>query len=348
MRQECNQHSLSRGTEILRLSIPLSLLRSSAPLRQILFAVTLPLTLLSCHAPTNMELSGQTMGTTWHATFAPQKIASEKTLQHLIQSRLDELDALLSNWRSDSVISRFNDSSSTDWQSVPEEVAEVVTFAQELSRETNGAFDVTLAPLIDLWGFGAHGRIKAPPGSQAIAEAQSRCGWQKLEVRLAPPALRKTEATLQINVSALVEGYASDDLVRRLRARGLKNFLLDIGGELYASGTRADGSPWQVGIQQPAAENGKVVTTLPLQNLALATSGTYRQYFESSGRPYAHVLDGRTGSPVAHDLISVSVTHKSCFNADGWATALLTLNPVEGRALADRRGVTAFFLQKTP
>lgn len=334
--------------EALRLSSPLPLPCSFAPLRQIALLVATSLTLLSCHTPSNMELSGPTMGTTWHATFAPQNIADEKTLQHLIQSRLDELETIFSNWRSDSVISRFNASPSTDWQSVPGEVAEVVTFAQELSRETHGAFDVTLSPLIDLWGFGAKGRITTPPGEQAIADAKSRCGWQKLEVRLDPPALRKTEASLQLNVSALVEGYASDDLVRRLRAKGMKNFLLDIGGELYASGTKADGSPWQVGIQQPKAEKDRIVTAMPLQNQALATSGTYRQYFESAGKHYAHVLDGRTGSPVAHDLISVSVTYKSCFNADGWATALLTMNPEEGRALADRHHLTAFFLQKTP
>lgn len=333
MRQECNK------TEALCFF---------APLRQILFAVAISLTLLGCHKTSPLELEGKTMGTTWRATFAPQNVAEAEVLKSLIQSRLDELDAMLSNWRNDSTISRFNESSRTDWQSVPKEVAEVVTFAQELSRETNGAFDVTLSPLIDLWGFGAHGRIKTPPDEQAITEAQLRCGWQKLEVRLDPPSLRKSEASLQLNVSALVEGYASDDLVRRLRARGLENFLLDIGGELYASGTRANGSPWQVGIQQPDAEKDRIVTAMPLQNQALATSGTYRQYFENSGIRYAHVLDGRTGSPVAHDLVSVSVTNKSCFNADGWATALLTLDPEEGRALADRHHLTAFFLRKTP
>lgn len=333
MQQECNRTAA---------------LCSFAPLRQITLLVALPLTLLCCHAPSNMELEGPTMGTTWHATFTPQNIADEKTLQHLIQSRLDELETLFTNWRNDSVISRFNTSPNTDWQSVPIELAEVVTFAQELSRETQGSFDVTSSPLIDLWGFGANGRITTPPDEQAIAEAKSRCGWQKLEVRLNPPALRKTEATLQLNVSALVEGYASDDLVRRLRAKGIENFLLDIGGELYASGTKTDGSPWQVGIQQPEAEKDRIVTSIPLHNQALATSGTYRQYFESNGKHYAHVLDGRTGNPVAHDLISVSVTNKSCFNADGWATALLTLNPEESRALADRHHLTAFFLQKTP
>ncbi|MEY4485114.1 MAG: hypothetical protein RL693_2566 [Verrucomicrobiota bacterium] len=337
---------MGKKTEALRLSIPLSLLCSFASLRQIALGIAFPLILLSCHAPSNMELQGPTMGTTWHATFAPQNVADEKALQHLIQSRLNELEALFSNWRSDSTISRFNDSPSTDWQSVPREVAEVVTFAQELSRETHGAFDVTISPLIDLWGFGAKGRIKTPPGDQAIAETKSRCGWQKLEVRLDPPGLRKTEATLQINVSALVEGYASDDLVRRLRAKGIDNFLLDIGGELYACGTKADGSPWQVGIQQPDAEKDRIVTAMPLQNQALATSGTYRQYFESNGKHYAHVLDGRKGYPVAHDLVSVSATADSCFKADGWATALLTLTPEEGKALATRRAVTAFFLTK--
>lgn len=324
------------------------LLRSFVPLRQIVLIVALPLTLISCHKSSSLELGGKTMGTTWHGTFATQKVADEQALQHLIQSRLDQLEVMFSNWRSDSIISRFNDTSSTNWQSVPREVAEVVTFAQELSRETHGAFDVTISPLIDLWGFGAHGRIKTPPSEQAIADARAHCGWQKLEVRLEPPALRKTEASLQLNVSALVEGYACDDLVRRLRVQGIENFLLDIGGELYASGTKADGSKWQVGIQQPDAVRDMVATTMPLQNQALATSGTYRQFFESDKKKYAHVLDGRTGRPVPHDCVSVSVTADSCFFADGWATALLSMNPEESRALADKHGIASFFLKPMP
>lgn len=339
---------MTRKMEDLHHSISRSLLRAFAPLRQITWSVACSLTVICCHPTSSIEVSGPTMGTTWHATFAAQNIADEKALRELIQSRLDELEAMFSNWRSDSVVSRFNASPSTDWQSVPKELAEVVTFAQELSRETNGAFDVTLSPLIDLWGFGAHGRIKTPPSDQAIAETQSLCGWQKLEARSDPPALRKTEATLQLNVSALVEGYASDDLVHKLRSKGIKNFLLDIGGELYASGNKADGSPWQVGIQQPEAEKGNIVTTLPLQNQALATSGTYRQYFESAGKHYAHVLDGRTGRPVTYDCASVSVTADSCFKADAWATALLILGSTEGRRLAESLKINAVFLNPRP
>ncbi len=330
--------------ETLRLSISLSRLRSFAPLRQILFVVVIPLILLSCHRASSIEVSGQTMGTTWHATFADRNATDGKTLQPLIQSRLDELETLFSNWRSNSVISRFNASSSTGWQSVPQEVAEVVAFAQELSQKTDGAFDVTLSPLIDLWGFGPQTRITTPPIEQAVAETRSRCGWQKLEVRVDPPALRKTEATLQLNVSALVEGYAADDLVRRLRAVGIENFLLDIGGELYASGTKADGSPWQVGIQQPGFDKNRIITSLPLRNQALATSGTYRQFFESEGARYPHVLDGRTGKPISHGCDSVSVIADSCFLADGWATALLTLGSAEGRKLAEQAHLNAIFL----
>lgn len=283
------------------------------------------------------------MGTTWHATLASSgSIANDAAT--LIQTRLDELEALFSNWLPDSAVSRFNTSSTTDWQPVPRELAEVMAFAQELSRETKGAFDVTVSPLIDLWGFGAKGLIHTPPTDAAIAAAKARCGWQKLEVKTEPPMLRKSLPELQINVSALVEGYAVDDLVKRLRARGIHDFLLDVGGELFASGVKADGSDWQVGVQQPQSAKGEVVGTMPLFDKALATSGTYRQFFEHDGRRYSHVLDARTGWPLEHTTVSVSVIADSCLAADGWATALLVLGPGAGGQAAGRRGLSAMFL----
>lgn len=307
------------------------------------------LALIACRdrSPQVLRAEGRTMGTTWNIqlVLTESRSANSKPTD-FIQNRLNELESIFTNWKPNSPVSRFNQSTSTDWQPVPRELAEVVTQAQKLSQQTGGAFDVTLGPLIDLWGFGAKGRRETPPDEVAIIKAQSQCGWQRLEVKLDPPQLRKTDPEIQINVSALVEGYAADTIVRQLEAAGHRNFLLDVGGELVARGNKADGTTWQVGIQQPEAVKGETVLRMPLVNQALSTSGTYRQYFEAGGHRYAHVLDGRTGHPINHRAVSVSVVADSCFQADSWSTALLALGPLEGTPLAQRVGVHAIYLEE--
>lgn len=299
------------------------------------------------HAPRVIHKQGVTMGTTWSLQLVPPPGSPPRAPSlDFLQSRLDQLENLFSNWKPNSPVTRFNQSTSTGWQPVPKELAEVAIQAREISRLTGGAFDVTLAPLIELWGFGTKGRRTTPPDEAAIVNTQSHCGWQRLEARLDPPQLRKTHPDLQINVSALVEGYAADDLVRQLEAAGFRNFLLEIGGEMVARGNKADGTPWQVGIQQPGAAKGESVIRMPLVNQALSTSGTYRQFYDSGGRRYAHILDGRTGHPVTHTATSVSVVAENCFQADAWSTALLVLGAKEGQSLANQLGLDAFFLEE--
>jgi thiamine biosynthesis lipoprotein len=323
-----------------------SKLQQSSLLRTILAAVV---TLLAgCKAEREATVRGNTMGTTWHLTYVKPANPPPTAPSELVQSRLDEMESIFSDWRPETVVSKFNASRSTDWQAVPKELADAVFFAQQLSRETQGAYDVTAAPIIDLWGFGARGRVGAPPSDAAIAEVKALYGWQKLEVRQDPPMLRKLHADLRINVSAMVEGYAVDDIVQRLRTQGISNFLLDVGGEIYASGVKADGSAWQVGVQRPDADQSAVVGSMPLRNKALATSGTYNQFFEYEGKRYAHLLDARTGRPVEHSAVSVSVTTDTCFAADGWASALLIVGPDEGGRLAGKHGISAMILTETP
>ena len=292
-----------------------------------------------------IECSGQAMGTTWRATILPQtSSAQDANVSKLITNRLEELEAIFTNWRKESPVSRFNDSRSTEWQNVPRELAEVVQFAREISAQTQGSFDITLGPLIDLWGFGAKGRLHQVPAPETFEAARKRCGWEKVEVKMEPPMLRKTQPDVEINVSALVEGYAADDVSKRLKELGYKNFLLDIGGELLGQGQKRDGSAWKAGIQQPDEDKGVITAAIELKNEALATSGTYRQFFEVEGKSYSHVLDGRTGRPVEKRLVSVSVKSPSCFFADAWATALLSLGPDEGKALAEKLGIPVFFI----
>ena len=315
-------------------------------LRRFLIACLAPTLICGCHQQTEaLHIGGKAFGTTWDATVVAFHSAAEETqLKTLIQSRLDEFDHIFSNWRPDSDVSRFNASPSTDWQRVPSELAEVVQFAIELSRKTNGAYDVTCSPLIDLWGFGPKGRVKQPPTDDAIAATLKRCGWQKLDVQTQPPMLRKRQADLEINVSSLVEGYAADEIAKRLIGSGHSSFLLNTG-EMIARGVTPEGTPWNVGIQRPFAAQGEFGTSIALRDQALATSGTYRQFFENGGKRYPHTLDARTGRPVTHDLPSVSVIDESCFKADGWATALLILGPIQGREVAKKNNLSALFIE---
>lgn len=228
---------------------------------------------------------------------------------------------------------------------MPVEVIELVRLAEKIAQDTDGALDITLAPLIDLWGFGAVNRRAAPPTDEAITKAREACGWSQLDVRNEPPALRKKYPRTQINLSSVAEGWALEQLARWLEASGEHDFLLELGGEVLARGHSADGKPWLVGVQAPDAAVGHSMQALRLDNASLATSGTYRQHYEHEGKSYAHVLDPSTGRPVAHALRSVSVQHASAAMADGYATALLVLGPKRGRELAAKLRLNVLWIE---
>lgn len=277
------------------------------------------------------------MGTTWSLRVdGGAGIISQKE----IQQQLDVWESILSHWQPDSALSQFNSSTSTGWIAVPAELVEVVELAQQIGNDTDHALDITLAPLIDLWGFGARGRRDIAPTEAEIAGAKAQCGWQHLHTRHDPPALRKDIPELRINVSAVAEGWAMDHLAQHLESKGITHFLLEIGGEVLARGE------WRVGIQTPAAPPGESAQTLRLKDQSIATSGVYRQHFSADGKDYAHILDPRTGRPIEHKLASVSVIHPSAAQADGFATALLVLGPQVGRQLAEKLGLHVVWFER--
>ncbi|OYW76030.1 MAG: hypothetical protein B7Z37_10835 [Verrucomicrobia bacterium 12-59-8] len=282
-------------------------------------------------------LGGRSMGTTWSL-----RMDAEARLlqQNDIQQKLDAWESIISHWRPDSAISRFNVSTSTGWISAPAELVEVVELAQQIGSETDHALDITIAPLIDLWGFGAAGRRDTPPTEAEIARAKAQCGWQHLHTRHDPPALRKSIPELRINVSAVAEGWALEHLAQHLESTGITRFLLEIGGEVLARGE------WRVGVQTPAAPPGESAQTLRLKDQSISTSGVYRQHFSAVGQEYAHVLDPRTGRPIEHHLASLSVIHPSASQADGFATALLILGPEAGRQLAGKLGLHVVWFER--
>lgn len=292
-----------------------------------------------------VQLSGGVFGTTWHVRVrldagdpAPAALADS------IRSELAAVDARMSGWRDDSELSRFNASGSTAWCAVSADTARVVREALAVHRRSEGAFDPTVRPLVRAWGFGGAAPRARPPSPARVRAALARVDAGALVVRESPPALRKSRPDLALDLSGLAKGFAVDAVARRLEAAGLASFLVEVGGELRARGAGPAGGPWPVAVERPQAGARRPALRLALADEALATSGDYRQRFEWRGRRYGHVLDPRTGQPVDHGLVSVSVVAPEAVQADAWATALLVLGPEAGWRVARREGLAALFV----
>lgn len=265
--------------------------------------------------------------------------------QLVLDAELRTVNDQMSTYLESSEISRFNRSESTDWFPVSQETADVVAAAQEISKETGGAFDVTVAPLVNAWSFGPGKRTQEPPTKETIADLRKKIGYEHLSVQMSPPALRKAIPELSVDLSAIAKGHGVDRLVLVLRELNVEHAFVDIGGEVRLLGDRID-RPWGVGIQVPDGTPNEVVTALPLSDAAIATSGDYRNYFDSDGERYSHTIDPRTGYPVKHDLASVSVIAESCMLADGWATAINVLGGDAGRVLAVKRKMDVMLIRR--
>lgn len=292
-------------------------------------------------APTSV--SGRAMGTTWSLQWRGKANAGE--VHRMIQGVLDEREAEFSNWRADSAVSRFNASESLEWQAMPKSVVDAVVLAGRVAEETGDALDITVGPLVDLWGFGAGGPRTGMPSEEAVEAAKDRCGWQWLSVRQEPPAVRKRRPDVEIHLASVAEGLVMNEVVRRLGAAGVSDFLFELGGEVVARGEAAPGRAWRVGVQSPGGGTGEIVEAMELRDACLSTAGTYRQVRTlGEGGTVTHILDPRTGRPVTHRLASVSVLHTDCALADGYATALLVLGPESGKRTAERLGLRVVWI----
>lgn len=283
------------------------------------------------------------MGTRYRVSVAaPQR--PEATLRAGIERQLAAVDAAMSTWRADSELSRFNARTETGWVPVSPALHTVLQAAAEIGEVTDGAFDVTIGPVVNLWGFGPERRPSTPPAAEALAAARARVGHRLLQLAADPPRARKLRGDVYVDLSAIAKGYAVDQVADWLMTTGHRDFLVEVGGEIRSRGHRADGAPWQVGIAWPQAGTEAVARVLALTDTGLATSGDYRQYFEYEGRRYSHEIDPATGRPIEHALASVTVLEASCMRADALATGLLVLGPARGPALARRLGLAALFL----
>jgi thiamine biosynthesis lipoprotein len=290
------------------------------------------------------ELSGATMGTTYNVKLLdPDAEFANPVLQQDIEGLLADLNGRLSTYRTDSELSQFNASDSLHWSAVSQELCDVVAAAQAVSEQTSGAFDITVGPLVNLWGFGPDGSISSPPSDESIRLTADAVGYQHLQTDCAAPAMQKNLAALYIDLSAYAKGYAVDRLAMLLDTRGVDDYLVEVGGELRLRGKNAFDKAWVIGIERPAFSARVVQTTVGLSDTAIATSGDYRNYFEFDGEYFSHTIDPRSGRPVTHQGASVTVVAESAAFADAMATALLVLGPEQGLEFADREGIAAFF-----
>lgn len=294
-----------------------------------------------------IEISGAIFGTTYSVKLDSSR-AVRKDLQAAIESRLNQIDALMSTWRDDSDVSRFNLSTSTDWYAVDAETAAVVDRAQEISRATNGMFDITVGPAVRLWNFGSGGTDEfAVPSDKLIAETLAIVGHDRLEARIAPPAIRKSVPGLRIDLSAIAKGYAVDAVAELLLKSSYDSFMVEIGGEVRAQGRKHDGSSWRIGLESPKRNAREIEAVVSLNDVALATSGDYRNFFELDGQIYSHTIDPRTARPVTHGLAAVSVIAEDCASADAFATAMLAMGPEVGAAWAKQNQISAMFFVRS-
>lgn len=283
---------------------------------------------------TAAELHGTAFGTTWSVKLR-QRVADVTRLEESLGKENERIESTLSHWRPTSWTSRFNNARSTQPMEMPEELVTLVARCLEISRASEGAFDITVGPLVQAWGFGPGKTRTNAPGLEEINRLRAATGWEKLKVDTNTFTLQKSSPELQMDLGAILQGYAADRLAQLLDAGGETEYLINVGGELRARGS------WRVAVEDPA-QRGEPLRIVPLKNASLATSGTYRAQHQDGKKHWSHLIDPKTGQPVEHGTTLMSVVTTSCAEADAWATTLLVAGSNRGEELAKRRKLSMF------
>jgi thiamine biosynthesis lipoprotein len=316
------------------------------------FALATPfLSLTACDAGIGpgrtMAFAGPTMGTSYSVTIAdPPTGLDRRAIKAEIDGHLETVNRQMSNWRGDSEISGFNTEEPDAWTTVSPDTLFVIDEALWVGRLSGGAFDPTIGPLVDLWGFGPGAAERRIPQPARVDAALERTGLGQVRTRASRPAIAKVRAGLEIDLSGIAKGFGVDRLAGRLEAHGIDRYLVEIGGELRARGNSPRHRPWWIGIEKPLAGLRAVQRIVGLDRGAIATSGNYRNYFDSDGWRYSHIIDPRSGEPVRHRLVSATVIAPTAMQADALSTALMVLGPDDGWALAEREQLAALFIRQ--
>lgn len=295
-----------------------------------------------------MVLEGKTMGTVWRVSMAGIDAGRKAALQQAIQHQLDADDAELSTWKPDSTLSRFNQNSSSAPQPVSSNMADIVTESLRIGNKTAGAMDITVGPLVNLWGFGPDKQPTQMPTEAQIVAARAQTGLQHLRVIQGVDGqwLQKDLPGLSVDLSTVGEGFATDHLARLMEQQGINNYLVSVGGAVLSRGNNASGQPWRVAIQKPTDRENAVQARVALQGHGISTSGSYRNYYELDGKRISHVIDPLTGRPIEHKLVSATVIATTALEADGWDTGLMVLGSEKAKALAIKEQLAVYLISK--
>lgn len=288
------------------------------------------------------------MGTFWRISLAGVAPERKASLQKAVQQQLDEDDRQLSTWKNDSVLSRFNQYRGSDPQPVSENMADIVSLSLRIGRKTAGAMDITVGPLVNLWGFGPDKQPLKEPTQAQIDAAKALTGLQHLQViqKAEGAYLQKDLPGLYVDLSTVGEGFATDHLARLMEKAGINSYLVSVGGAVLTRGQNAQGQPWKVAIQKPTDRENAVQAVVDLQGHGISTSGSYRNYYELDGKRISHVIDPTTGRPIQHKLVSATVIATTALEADGWDTGLMVLGEEKAKALALRENLAVYLIEK--
>jgi len=295
---------------------------------------------------TEVLLQGNTMGTTYHVKIvATEQQVKDKKVHADIDALLKQVNQQMSTYIPDSELSRFNNNLTTEPVKISEGLREVIAESIRLGKLSHGKLDITVGPLVNLWGFGPDFHPDKVPSPEVEAAARKRIGLDKLSLN--GNMLRKSIPDLYIDLSTTAKGYGVDKVADLIEAKGFKNYLVEIGGEMRLKGVKHTGELWAVAIEKPVSQEHSVQEIILPKDNAIATSGDYRNYFEVNGQRFSHIIDPDTGRPINHKLVSVTVIAPSSMTADGLSTTLMVMGEAKGLAFANEHDIAALFISKS-
>lgn len=325
-------------------------LRQSMRLTCVMVGITL---LASCDNVTEknrntLVIEGKTMGTFYRVSLAGVDNRREAALRQQIEAQLAEDDHQLSTYKEDSVLSQFNQYQGNVPQPISAGMADAIVTSLRIGQKTSGAMDITVGPLVNLWGFGPKKQPIKTPSDAQIDAARGEIGLQHLKVIQQGDGqyLQKDLPGMYVDLSTVGEGYATDHLARLIESNGISNYLVSVGGAVVSRGDNAKGKPWQVAIQKPTDKETAVQAIVDLQGMGISTSGSYSNYYELDGKRLSHIIDPATGHPITHKLVSATVIAPTALEADGWDTGLMVLGTKKAMALAEKEHLAVYLITK--
>lgn len=331
-----------------RMNLVLRFISKSSEARPVLLASLCFFVLVACSKTPDqrvLRLEGRTMGTTYHITAVadPSVTIAEPALQMEIDKDLENFNQVMSTYISDSELSMLNQEPVGTAMVVSQKLFDILTLSRKISVFTEGAFDITVGPLVNLWGFGPDEMEEKAPDAAKIASALATVGYEHVQLDAAHRQVTRL-ADVYVDLSAIAKGYGADEVAELLHSHGIENYMVEVGGELVLAGNNPAGKPWRIGIEQPTLAKTGVSQAIAIGKGGIATSGDYRNYFEVNGQRFSHTIDPATGRPITHALASITIVAPTSGEADALATAINVMGPEKGYAFAVKHGLPAYFI----